>query len=52
MGGGSVLRRAEIRNAYKNFQSERSKARDHMEYLGVDMRIILKWILYKSVNVD
>jgi hypothetical protein len=43
--GAGVLRRGEIRNAYKNFQSEMSKARDHMVYLGVDVRIILKWTL-------
>jgi hypothetical protein len=52
LGGGSAVRMGEVRNAYKDLQSERSKARDHMDYLGVDMRIILKWILYNSVNVD
>jgi hypothetical protein len=42
----------EIRNAYKILVGKPERKRDHAEYLGVDGKIILKWILEKwSVKV-
>jgi hypothetical protein len=34
-----------MRNAYKKFSPETPKGGDHSETLGVDGRIIIKWIL-------
>jgi hypothetical protein len=43
---GHVARIEEMRNAYKIW-SENLKRRDPSEYLGVDGKIILEWILRK-----
>jgi hypothetical protein len=36
---------------HKRLQFENQKRREHMRVLGVDARIILKWILRRGVRV-
>jgi len=43
---GHVEHMGEIRNAYE-FWLENLKGRGHLEHLGVDVRMILEWILGK-----
>jgi len=44
--GGACSTYGEMRDAYKVW-SKNPKGRDHSEYLGVDGKIILEWILGK-----
>jgi hypothetical protein len=44
---GHVARMGDVRNAKKNWL-ENLKGRDHSKDLGVDVRIILEWILGKE----
>jgi hypothetical protein len=44
---GNVACMGETRNAYK-ILFKNLKGRDHLEDLGVDRRVILKWILRKE----
>jgi len=37
---------------YKGFLYENLKNRGHLEYLGVDGRMMLRWILNKGKDVD
>jgi hypothetical protein len=43
---GNIARMGETRNAY-NILVGKSEGKNHLENLGVDGRIILKWILNK-----
>jgi hypothetical protein len=46
--GGHVARMGEIKKKRKKFRLESPRGTGHSDYLGVDGRIILKWISGKQ----
>jgi hypothetical protein len=45
MRQSNVAHTVERRDAYRNFVGKCVRKRDHLEHLGIDVRVILKWIL-------